>query len=301
MEPRMSNELAVNGTQAIDLNENIIKRYICPQATEQEIYMFLQLCKAQHLNPFLREAYLIKYGTQPASIVTGKDVFIKRARTITAYRGFRGGVVITNSKGEIQYREGGLLLKGENLVGGWAEVFRSDSDAPIRSEVAFDEYAGKKGDGTLNRQWSEKPATMIRKVAVVQAHREAFPDQFEGMYAPEELNVDVEPLQYSPDKQAPGYKEEPKSKSGNGDKAKGTDDPEDDKLSVKDKLAKELSDYCRMTDGEVDANMFASVLKEISIFGKQGDEKWISDIDKASEKWCGTSLGKLRERTQKAE
>ena len=33
----------------------------------------------------------------------------------------------------------------------------------------------------------KKPATMIRKVAVVQALREAFPDRFQGLYAQEEF------------------------------------------------------------------------------------------------------------------
>ena len=41
--------------------------------------MFIELCKAQKLNPFIREAYLIKFGISPANIVVGKDVFVKRA------------------------------------------------------------------------------------------------------------------------------------------------------------------------------------------------------------------------------
>ena len=53
--------------------------------------------------------------------------------------------------------------------------------------VGFDEYVGRKKDGSLNSQWAKKPATMIRKVAVVQALREAFPDRFQGLYAHEEF------------------------------------------------------------------------------------------------------------------
>ena len=56
-------------------------------------------------------------------------------------------------------------------------------------EVSFDEYAGKKKDGSLNSQWSKKPATMIRKVAAVQALREAFPQSFAGMYVAEEMGT----------------------------------------------------------------------------------------------------------------
>ncbi|MBT2156545.1 recombinase RecT [Clostridioides difficile] len=29
------------------------------------------------LNPFIKEAYLIKFGNSPANIVVGKDVFVK--------------------------------------------------------------------------------------------------------------------------------------------------------------------------------------------------------------------------------
>lgn len=35
---------------------------------------FFQLCKVQKLNPFLKEAYIIKYGNQPATIVTDYKV-----------------------------------------------------------------------------------------------------------------------------------------------------------------------------------------------------------------------------------
>ena len=37
--------------------------------------------------------------------------------------------------------------------------------------------------------WKEKPSTMIRKVAIVQAMREAFPAQLGAMYTQEEFEV----------------------------------------------------------------------------------------------------------------
>ena len=61
---------------------------------------------------------------------------------------------------------------------------------PIESSVSFDEYVGRKSNGEINSQWKSKPATMIRKVALVQALREAFPDDFSGMYAGEEMGID---------------------------------------------------------------------------------------------------------------
>ena len=35
--------------------------------------------------------------------------------------------------------------------------------------------------------WKEKPKTMIRKVAIVQTFREAFPDELGGLYSEEEM------------------------------------------------------------------------------------------------------------------
>ena len=79
-----------------------------------------------------------------------------------------GIIVQDEESGEISYRVGTLILPGEKLIGGYGEVFRKDRNHSFRIEVSFDEYAGKKRDGSLNSQWSKKPATMIRKVAIVQ-------------------------------------------------------------------------------------------------------------------------------------
>lgn len=179
-----------NGEE-VRLSPNMVRKYLVSgdanAVTEQEIMMFLTLCKYQHLNPFLREAYLIKFGSTPATIVTGKDVFTKRAAKNPNYKGKESGVIIINRNGEIEYREGSFCLHDEQIVGGWARIFSMNRE-PEMYTVSFDEYAGRKRDGSLNNQWASKPATMIRKVAVVQGLRECFPEDFEGMYSPEEMS-----------------------------------------------------------------------------------------------------------------
>ena len=152
--------------------------------------MFLSLCRFQHLNPFLREAYLIKYGDrQPATMVVGKDVFIKRARRNADFAGFQAGIIVENSdSGEITEREGTFYQRDyERLVGGWAKVYIKGYDQPFYESVSIDEYEGKTKEGKLNSQWATKGATMIRKVALAHALREAFPDETAGMYAQEEI------------------------------------------------------------------------------------------------------------------
>lgn len=165
-----------------------IKSYICQDATDQEAYVFLQLCQARRLNPFLKEAYLIKYGGK-ASMVVGKDAFTRRAEEHPAFDGFQAGIIVEFQNGEIDFaREGTFLKKGEILLGGWAVVHRKDRAHPFKAAVSLEEYGGKKGG-----VWSEKPATMIRKVALVQALREAFPSEFSGMYDSAEMGMEAEP------------------------------------------------------------------------------------------------------------
>ena len=181
----------VNG-RSVELSPNIIKRYLVSggQITDQEAVAFLNLCKFAGLNPWLHEAYCIKFGSDPATMVTGKEAFLKRAEAHPAYDGAKAGVIVEAEDGELIYREGSFTRKEETLVGGWAEVFRKDKNHSMREEVSFDEYAVRKKDGSLNSQWSKKPATMIRKVALVQALRESFPAYFGGMYTSEEVGVE---------------------------------------------------------------------------------------------------------------
>lgn len=182
-----------SGTEEIKLTPAMVKAYLVSgdssNVTDQEITMFMMMCKSNHLNPWNREAYCIKYGTSPATMVVGKDAFLKRAERHPQYDGMTSGIIVLNDGG-IEYRQGILKFKDEELLGGWAEVFRKDRTHSSRIEVSFEEYAGRKKDGTLNNQWATKPATMIRKVAQVQALKEAFPDDLGGMYTAEEQNVE---------------------------------------------------------------------------------------------------------------
>lgn len=184
------------GEESIRLSPSIVRNYLVNgsgNVTDQEIMMFIGLCKYQHLNPFLREAYLIKYGNQPATIVTGKEAITKRAMRNARFSGQQAGVVIHHEDtGELEYREGSLVIPGEKLAGGWAKVYVKGFDVPIEAAVSFEEYVGRKSDGSINGQWSKKPATMIRKVALMQALREAFPEELGSMYASEEMGLEFD-------------------------------------------------------------------------------------------------------------
>ena len=187
----MAFEYDSNG-EKVKLSPATVRNYLVNgggNVTDQEVMMFLTLCRYQRLNPFLREVYLIKYGNSPATIVTGKELFMKRANRNPNYAGKKAGIIVASKEnGAVTEREGTVYIpETEELIGGWAKVYIKGHTEPEYASVSFNEYAGRKSDGTLNSQWATKPATMIRKVALVQALREAFPEDFGGLYSPEEM------------------------------------------------------------------------------------------------------------------
>lgn len=174
--------------------------------TSQEVKMFLRLCQSQRLNPFTRDAYIVKYGNQPASVIAGKDAFVKRATRNRRYRGHEAGITVVRrvpKSGGVQSvvdrREGSMMLQGEELVGGWAKVYLEGYECPIFEEVALSEYSAPDKYG--KNGWSRMPATMIRKVALCHALREAFPEDLGGLYGAEEMDQAAAP--YEAPREAP--------------------------------------------------------------------------------------------------
>lgn len=189
----MSNEVAdrsvvydVNG-ESVKLSPNIIKNYLVSgnaEVSDQEVTMFLQLCRYQKLNPFLREAYLVKFKGSPAQIITSKEAFMKRAEAHPEYNGLKAGIIVERD-GEMTDLEGAIKLEKDKLLGGWAQIFRKDRENPVTVKISLNEFS--KGQST----WKTMPLNMIRKTAIVNAMREAFPDTLGSMYTEEESATDI--------------------------------------------------------------------------------------------------------------
>ena len=179
------------GGQKVELSPEVVREYMVSgdkdKVTIKEIIMFMNLCKFSGLNPWAKEAYCIKYGNEPATMVVGKEAYLKRAEANESFDGFESGIIVFNKADQsMEHREGCVVLPEEEIVGGWARIFRKDRSHPYVAEVSFNEYAARKKDGSLNSMWSKKPGTMIRKTALVQALREAFPSSFGGAFTEEE-------------------------------------------------------------------------------------------------------------------
>ena len=178
----------VNG-QDVSLSYNIVRKFLTRgngTVTDSEVVMFISLCKYNQLNPFQNDCYLVKYDEKsPAQMVTSKESFMKRGESNDNYEGFQAGVIIVRNN-EVQEPEGSFILPTDQLVGGWCKVYRTDRKVPVIARVSFTEY------NTGKSTWSGKPATMIRKVAIAQAFREAFPNMA-GLYMADEIQPEYQP------------------------------------------------------------------------------------------------------------
>lgn len=184
-------EIEAMDGQRMTVTFDDVRNFICKEASIAECRIFLETCKQYHLNPFTKEAYLIHYdnknGDTASTIVLGKTCYMKMAEAHPQYDGFEAGLILQDDvAGEIYHREGSIIYAGETLLGGWAKTYRKDRSRPFYEEVSFSEYDTKKS------LWVTKPATMIRKVALVHTLREAFPATFGGLIDESEVPVEVE-------------------------------------------------------------------------------------------------------------
>ena len=176
--------------QEIKLSFETIKRYLVSgkaDVTEQELMYFMGVCKSRGLNPFIKDAYLIKYSDKEgAAIVTSVDYFRKRAKAQKDCKGWKKGIIVERN-GQIVYSNG-LMIEGDKLLGGWFRAQPEGWDEPFELEVNLKGYIKRKTDGSITKFWApENQPSQIMKVAESQGLRTLWPDEFQQLYTPEEL------------------------------------------------------------------------------------------------------------------
>lgn len=170
--------------EAITVTFNDVKNLICPLASESEVVIFLKTCQSLQLNPFANEIYLIKYGDRDkASMVIAIDAYLKAAENCKDYDGHEAGVILRDNSGKLEFRQGSFVLaeEMEELVGGYAKVYRKDRKFPFYMAVNKAECIKYTRDGRPTQFWTpQNQPSMLRKVALKRAMFEAFPQLFSG-------------------------------------------------------------------------------------------------------------------------
>lgn len=173
----------------VEITEEKILEYmevsgVGKELTNVEKRQFIEVAKAYQLNPFKREIYCVPHGTgenRTLSIITGYEVYLKRAERIGKLNGWRAWTEIRQKS------------SGKPELVGIVEIHRTDWDKPFIHEVYFDEVKQLKRDGSLTHFWAKQPRFMLKKIAISQGFRMCFPDEFAGMpYTEDELTETIQ-------------------------------------------------------------------------------------------------------------
>ena len=175
-------EVAVKQTAVQSVNEtpeyfyNLAQEYAnnnYPSLTKEQFNLFVATARECCLNPVKREVYAVTYndyksGEKKMNIITGYEVYLKRAERTGKLNGWE-----CHTDGQGQQMKAVVTID------------RKDWEHPFKHEVYMSEY------NTGKSLWSTKPITMLKKVAMAQAFRLAFPDELGGMpYTSDELGTD---------------------------------------------------------------------------------------------------------------
>ena len=114
----------------VALSFDIVRNYLTKgngQVSDQDIVQFISICKFNQLNPFLNEAFLVKFGQQPAQMIVSKEAFFKRADASEKYEGFKAGIIIIRDNEIVEMARGyqpGLIVV-DRWIGGKYENYRT--------------------------------------------------------------------------------------------------------------------------------------------------------------------------------
>ena len=143
--------------------------------------MFIELCAKMGLNPLLKEVYAVPYlnritNETTLTVIVGYQEFLKRAERTGLLNSWHveilGDVVkevvskqVNGKNGS--YQKDAIILHGDMRA--VITIWRKDWTNPFVHEVYLEEYAQP------NEMWASKPRTMLKKVAITQGFRMAFP------------------------------------------------------------------------------------------------------------------------------
>ena len=149
--------------------------------TDQEIVLYMGICRSLGMDPFAKDVYLVKFDQNPAAPIVAIDFYRSRARAQEDCRGWQKGVICLQKDGTLRYSNG-LVLPTEELVGGWFEAQPTGWEMPFKLEVNLSGYTKD------NAFWKPaKAPTMIAKVAESQGLRTLWPKEFKGTLVAEEI------------------------------------------------------------------------------------------------------------------
>lgn len=188
-----------NHIQKADWHSQIelVKSMVAKGASDEEFQLMCHIANKYSLDPLVKQIWIVKYGTAPASIFTGRDGFLSIGHRTGQFGGMETRVEKVDEPIDVKKlvwkdrKQVEVEVKRDWQYKAVCTVRRKDAEFPFISEVYEEEYT------TCANLWVSKPRTMIGKVAESQCLRKAF--DIAGLYSPEEM-PDPEPKDITPEK-----------------------------------------------------------------------------------------------------
>lgn len=165
----------------------LIKDTVARGATDDELRLFLEVCKSKRLDPFSKQIHAVKrwdsgLRREVMSFQVGIDGFRALAERSGRYAG-QDAPVWCGLDG--QWVD--VWLAQQPPVAAKMSVYKQGFEKPVTRIALYREYVQTTKDGGANSMWAKMPANQLAKCAEALALRAAFPEELTGLYTHEEM------------------------------------------------------------------------------------------------------------------
>jgi len=165
----------------------LIKTQVAKGATDDELKLFITVCRNTKLDPFVKQVHFVKRWDSKAGIEVGViQVGIDGFRSIAEMSGRYAGSedVVYKDEQEAELAKIKMQVPGSATATVYKLMDNGERYAFTATARWSEYYPGDK----IGYMWRKMPFGQLGKCAEALALRKAFPKQLSGLYAPEEMD-----------------------------------------------------------------------------------------------------------------